>query len=85
MGLPLRLVESERFSEKLESIKDSATLERIKKQVNRIHRNPLVGKPMKNVRKGTREVRIGPFRLSYAFLEKEEILVLLDVYHKDWQ
>lgn len=40
---------------------------------------------MRNVRKGTQEVRIPPFRLSYMYLEQEHKVVFLDLYHKDEQ
>ncbi len=47
--------------------------------------NPTAGKPMRFARKGTRELYLPPFRLSYAYDEKEEILTFLDLYHKDKQ
>ena len=47
--------------------------------------NPEVGKPMKYVRKGTREVYIGSFRLSYAYINEENKIIFLDLYHKDEQ
>ena len=47
--------------------------------------NPSVGKPMRFARKGTRELYLPPFRLSYAYDEKEGILTFLDLYHKDEQ
>jgi len=40
---------------------------------------------MKYNRKGTREVYVGSFRISYAYSVKEEIITLLDFYHKDEQ
>jgi hypothetical protein len=47
--------------------------------------NPSAGKPMRFARKGTRELYLPPFRLSYAYDGKEEILTFLDLYHKDGQ
>ena len=67
---------------------------KVKKQINKIIQNPDIGKPMKANRKGTREVYVSPFRLSYAFFlsddeedQGKEIykLVFLDLYHKDNQ
>lgn len=58
---------------------------KVKKQIAKIIENPLVGKPMRNVRKGTREVYISPFRLSYYYSEAEDLIYFLDFYHKDEQ
>ena len=43
---------------------------KVKKQINKIIQNPEIGKPMKANGKGTREVYVSPFRLSYAFFSK---------------
>ena len=43
------------------------------------------GKPMRHNRKGTREVYLPPFRLLYAYDKTNEIIVILDFYHKDNQ
>lgn len=67
---------------------------KVKKQINKIIQNPEIGKPMKANRKGTREVYVFPFRLSYAFFLSDDEedqgkgiykLVFLDLYHKDNQ
>ncbi|MBQ2636342.1 MAG: hypothetical protein IJG09_06560 [Methanobrevibacter sp.] len=67
---------------------------KVKKQINKIIQNPEIGKPMKANRKGTWEVYVSPFRLSYAFFLSEDWedqgkeiykLVFLDLYHKDNQ
>ena len=47
--------------------------------------NPEVGKPMRNVRRGTRELYIKPFRLSYLYIQSEDKIILLDLYHKKKQ
>jgi len=36
-------------------------------------------------RKGTREIYIPSFRLSYAYLKHENKTIILDSYHKDKQ
>ncbi len=59
--------------------------ERVLKQVEKIKGNPEIGKPMKYARKGTRELRIAPFRLSYAYTREEDKIIFLDLYHKDEQ
>ena len=66
-------------------IRDENEKERVKKQVKKIINDPEIGKPMSFGRKGTREVYIGSFRLSYAFIKEEGTLVFLDIYHKDEQ
>ncbi len=73
------------FEIKLKKIKDESLKIKLKKQINRIIENPTIGKPMRNVRKGTREVYVSPFRLSYGYLEKENKIVILDLYHKHEQ
>lgn len=58
---------------------------KVKKQIRKVIKNPKTGKPMRNVRKGTREVYVKPFRLSYLFDESEGLIIFLDLYHKDKQ
>ena len=69
----------------IEKIKDSALKERVKKQIQKTIENPETGKPMRYCRKGTREVYIPPFRLSYAYIKENETIVFLDLHHKDEQ
>lgn len=52
-------------------------------QIEKIRENPETGKPMRFSRKGTRELYISPYRLSYTI--KEGIIYILDLYHKDNQ
>lgn len=66
-------------------IKDKPTKEKVKKQIIKIITNPEIGKPMKYGRKGSREIYIAPFRLSYMYLKEENRLIFLDIYHKDEQ
>jgi mRNA-degrading endonuclease RelE of RelBE toxin-antitoxin system len=70
---------------KLISKADNDIKEKIKKQIKKIIQNPEIGKPMRHDRKGTREVYISPFRLSYAYIKYENKIVFLDLYHKDEQ
>lgn len=72
------------FQKVFSKIKDKSTKEKILKQIAKIRDNPEIGKPMMYSRKGTRELYIAPFRLSYEYL-KEDKVVLLDLYHKDEQ
>ncbi len=66
-------------------IKDELFKIKVKKQIKKIIENPEVGKPMKHDRKGTREVYIKPFRLSYAYIKEENKIIFLDLYHKKEQ
>ena len=76
---------TKKFEEILFKIKDNSIKIKIKKQIKKILENPEIGKPMKNVRKGTREVHIKPFRLSYVYFKRENKIVFLDFYHKKFQ
>ena len=73
------------FAKVLSKIRDNSTKERIYKLLAKIQKNPEIGKPMKYERKGTREVYISPFRLSYAYLKEENKIIFLDLYHKNMQ
>jgi len=73
------------FLRKIGKIKNQTFKERVVKQVERIIENPEVGKPMRYSRKGTREVYVQPYRLSYAYLKAENKLLFLEIYHKDLQ
>lgn len=62
---------------------DNSLKEKVIKQIEKIKNNPEIGKPMRFVSKGTREVYIGSFRLSYAYSINEDRIILLDLYHKN--
>jgi len=59
--------------------------EKVKKQIAKIIANPEIGKPMMYERRGTREIYLKPFRLSYAFIKEENKIIFLDLYHKNVQ
>ena len=71
------------FKKNFRKIKDLALKEKIIKQISKIKDNPEIGKPMRYGRKGTRELYIPPFRLSYKI--EGEIIYILALYHKDEQ
>jgi len=75
----------ENFKGTVSKIKDGLIKERLEKLLVKIKKNPEIGKPMKHNRKGTREVYLPPFRLSYAYNKKTDTLIILDFYHKDEQ
>lgn len=58
---------------------------KVKKLIHKISHNPEIGKPMRNLRKGTRELYVKPFRISYEFNKNELVVVFLEIYHKDKQ
>ena len=74
-----------RFKNIFSKIRDSLLKERILKQVEKIKVNPEVGKPMRNIRKGTGELYIKPFRLPYIYFVDKSLVCLLDLYHKKKQ
>lgn len=78
------VIRSENFLNKLKKL-DKSYFERVEKLIIKIIRNPEIGKPMRFSRKGTREVYISPFRLSYTYDEFNDILYFLDIYHKKKQ
>jgi len=80
----LEVIRSPNFLYRLKKL-DKSYLDRIEKQIEKIIQNPEIGKPMRHNRKGTREVYANPFRLSYSYNQKEDLLIFLDFYHKDEQ
>ena len=75
----------DKFKKTFSKIKDNLLKNKIIKQIEKIKINPEVGKPLRNVRKGTRELHIKPFRLSYNYLKDKDLIYILDLYHKDNQ
>jgi len=73
------------FEKLFSKIKDPVLKEKIIKQVIKLKENPDLGKPMRYIRKGTRELYIPPFRLSYLYNKEQDCIVILDLYHKDEQ
>ena len=71
------------FKKNFKKIKDNSTKERIIKQISKIRDNPEIGKPMRYERKGSKELYIPPFRLSYKI--EGNIVYVLALYHKDFQ
>lgn len=71
------------FKKDFKKIKDKSVKEKIIKQVSKIKDNPEIGKPMRFDRKGTRELYIPPWRLSYKF--EGDTVYILALYHKDLQ
>jgi mRNA-degrading endonuclease RelE of RelBE toxin-antitoxin system len=74
-----------KFKEIFSKVKDNLLKTKIIKQIEKIKTNPEIGKPMRNVRKGTRELYVRPFRLSYEYIKDKDLVYILDIYHKDEQ
>ncbi|MBI3333906.1 type II toxin-antitoxin system RelE/ParE family toxin [Candidatus Pacearchaeota archaeon] len=64
---------------------DKSILEKVEKLIIKLLYSPETGKPMRHDRKGTREVYVPPFRMSYRYDKPRDILIFLDIYHKDNQ
>ena len=79
----VKVVFDSKFKKDFKKIKDNLIKEKIIKQISKLKENSDLGKPMRYCRKGTRELYIPPFRLSY-FL-KEDFIYILELYHKDKQ
>ncbi|MFH0713123.1 MAG: type II toxin-antitoxin system RelE/ParE family toxin [Candidatus Micrarchaeota archaeon] len=73
------------FEKLVLKIKDASLKTKVKKQIAKVVNFPEIGKPMRYSRKGTREVYVPPFRLSYLYIKTEDKLIFLDLYHKDKQ
>ena len=76
--------ESDRFKKIFNKL-DTIFQKRVVKLTQKLLENPTAGKPMKYDRRGTREVYLKPFRLSYAYSRRESMIILLDLYHKKKQ
>ena len=83
--MPAKFVRQAESFAKTYSKLDLSIREKLDKLIAKAAQNPQIGKPMKYTRKGTRELYLGPFRLSYYYDEIEEIIAFLDLYHKDEQ
>ncbi len=73
------------FIKKIKKIKDKSFKDKVIKQIKKILDDPNIGKPMRYSRIGTREVYANPYRIAYAYIEKEQKIIFLEIYHKDQQ
>ncbi|MFA7707683.1 MAG: type II toxin-antitoxin system RelE/ParE family toxin [Candidatus Pacearchaeota archaeon] len=81
----MKVIFDKDFQKVIEKTKDNSFKEQVKKQIEKIINNPEIGKPMRYNRKGTRELYLGSFRLSYKYHQDKDILEFLELYHKDEQ
>ena len=75
---------SDNFEKVLNKIDNNVKIQ-LNKAILKIINSPEIGKHMKFERKGTREIYVGSFRLSYSYDKGIDTLYLLDLYHKDKQ
>lgn len=78
------ITRSPKFEKKMKRL-DKAYFLRAEDLVKKIINNLKIGKPMMYERRGTRELYLSPFRLSYSYDPKGDHLILLDIYHKKRQ
>ena len=63
--------------------KDKGLCDEVKKKLNQIDVNPLIGKPLRNVLKGLRRVHVGSFVLLYQFEEPSSTIKIINFSHHD--
>lgn len=83
----VNVIFDDNFQRTISKIKDQEVQKSIKNKIKKIVENPEIGKPMRNVRKGTREIYLGAgsFRISYEYHKEKDVIEFLDLYHKDEQ
>jgi len=71
------------FEKKIRKLKkqDTILVRRLEQQVAKILREPILGKPLRNVLRNCRRVQVGPFVLIYEVTESA--VRLLDFDHHD--
>lgn len=74
------IIWTKKFETEFKKIKDTAIKERIKKQIEKIIKNPEVGKPLRFFLKGERSLYIRPYRLIYCVIQDK--LYLLRFEHR---
>ena len=81
----VKFIFGKKFQDTFSKLKDDVFKKRIINQLKKVEDNPEIGKPMMHNRKGTRELYIKPFRLSYIFSKSEGKIYVIDLYHKKKQ
>ena len=76
-----KVIPTDKFVRDVKRLRDRKTKERIDVEVKRIRENPDIGKPLGYGLKGERSVRIPPYRLIYAVIGTN--LILLRFEHRD--
>ena len=81
----MRVKFDDKFQSIINKIKDNSIKHSIQNKIEKIINYPEIGKPMSFIRKGTREVYVGSFRISYKYYKEEGSIEFLDFYYKDEQ
>jgi addiction module RelE/StbE family toxin len=63
--------------------KDRTVYNYINKKIRQISANPSIGKPLRNILKGTRRIHIGSYVLIYEVDEQNKAIILLSFEHHD--
>lgn len=71
----VRVVYSKEFEEDVKKIRDNSIKKRLVKQVEKILKNPEIGKPLRYNLKGERSVYVPPYRLVYALIDDKIFLL----------
>lgn len=76
------IIYTEQFEKNIKSIKDNGVKIKVTKQIEKIIKNPDVGKPLRYVLRGERTVYVKPFRIIYTI--DGENLIFLRFEHRDY-
>jgi addiction module RelE/StbE family toxin len=80
----VEVVYTEDFKRSIQKL-DNSIRGKVIKQITKIIEDPETGKPMRFDKKGTRELYVSPFRLSYSYDKNLNLIQFLGFYHKDEQ
>ena len=69
------IIWTQKFEQQFKKIKNRVTQDKIEKQIEKILKNPNIGKPLKHDLKGERTIYIKPFRLIYT-VQKDKLILL---------
>lgn len=75
----LRVVYTAGFEDAFRKIRDANLKDRIRKQIEKLLERPEAGKPLRWAHRGERRLRIGTYRLLYAYDPHGQVLTLLDL------
>jgi mRNA interferase RelE/StbE len=70
----MEIIFSEEFRKDFKKIKDKDLRLKIIKQIKKLKEDPKVGKPLRNVMKNHRSLRVHPFRIIYR-IEQDKIVI----------
>lgn len=62
----IEVITTDLFAEEVAKVRDGKTLERLRKQIDKIMESPDIGKPLRYDMKDSRALYIKPFRLIYS-------------------